>query len=100
VADLGLHPGGGNDEPARPAGRVRVHVDHPGPVAERHLAALDRLHALGHRQALAGQRGLGDLQRRRLDQAAVRRDDVARLDRDDVARHELLGRELDERAAP
>ena len=58
--------------------------------------ARDGLDRLRDRQALAGQRRLGDLERRRLEQAPVGRDDVAGLDRDDVAGHELLGRQLDE----
>ena len=59
------------------------------------FVAVDALDALRDRQALAGQRRLGDLERRRLQQAAVGRDDVAGLDRDDVARDELLGRKLE-----
>ena len=61
-------------------------------------AAATGLDALADRQALAGQRRLGDLERRRRQHAPVGRDDVARLDRDDVAGHELLGRQLRERA--
>jgi hypothetical protein len=81
-----------------PAARdVRVHVDHVGAVAERGLGRLDRFHPLAHRQALAGQRRLGDLQRRRAEQAPVGRYHVARLDRDDVTGHQLLGRHLRER---
>ncbi len=41
---------------------------------------------LRHRRALAGQRGLLHLQRRRGKDPPVRRDDVARLQQDDVAR--------------
>ena len=60
--------------------------------------AATALDALAHRQALAGQRRLGDLERRRGQQPPVGRHDVAGLDRDHVAGHELLGRELRERA--
>ena len=59
----------------------------------------DGVDALGHGGALAGQRGLVDLERRRAQDAAVRRDEVARLDVDDVARDELLHRDLDHLAA-
>ena len=91
-------PGRGDDELARPARDVGVHVDHVGAVAERRVGRRDRLDALADRQALAGQRRLGDLERRRREHAPVGRDDVAGLDRDDVAGHELLGRQQRERA--
>ena len=51
--------------------------------------------ALADRQALAGQRRLLDLQRRRDADPAVGGHPVARLDEDDVAGHELLGVDLD-----
>ena len=60
--------------------------------------AATALDALADRQALAGQRRLGDLQRRRGEHAPVGGHDVAGLDLDDVAGHELLGRQLRERA--
>ena len=53
-----------------------------------------------NRQALAGQRRLGDLERCRLQQPAVRGHDVSGLDRDDVAGNELLCGDLDELPAP
>ena len=46
---------------------------------------LEPVGALADRNALAGQRGLRDLQRRRLEQAAVGGHEIARLDRDHVA---------------
>ena len=77
------------------ARHVRVHVDHVGAVAERRVGRRRRASTpLRDRQALAGQRRLGDLERRRAQQPAVGRDEVAGLDRDDVAGHELLGRQL------
>jgi hypothetical protein len=96
VAHLRRHPGRRDDELAGAAGHVRVHVDHVGSVAERRVRRRHGLHALRHGQALAGERRLGDLQRRRLQDPAVRGDDVARLDLHDVAGHELLRGHLNE----
>ena len=96
VADLGRHPGRGDDE--QPVPRVTfvfmktMSVRSPSGVS----GALDRVHRLRDRQALARQRRLGDLERRRLEQPPVGGDDVAGLDRDDVAGHELRRIELDE----
>ena len=94
VADLGRHPGRGDDELARPAGDRGVHVHHVGPVAQRHVGFPDRGRAFRDRQALPGQLGLGDLQRRRLQQPAVSRNDVTRRYRDDIAGDQLSGRDL------
>ena len=94
VADLRRHARRGDDELAGPARDVGVHVDHVRAVAERGIGRRHRLDALAHRQALAGQRRLGHLERRRREHAAVGRHDVAGLDRDDVPGHELLGRQL------
>ena len=69
-------------------------VHHVGPVAQRRVRFPDRGRALRDRQALPGQLGLGDLQRRRLQQPAVSRNDVARLYRDDIAGDQLLGGDL------
>ena len=80
------------------AGDVGVHVDHVGAVAERRVRRRDRSTPLRHRQALAGERRLGDLERGGAQQAPVGGDDVAGLDRDDVAGHELLGRQLGQRS--
>ena len=99
MADLGRHPRGGDDELTRAAGRVRVHEDHVGPVAEGDVFAADGVDALRYRHALARQRRLGHLERRGGQQPPVRGDDVAGLDGDDVARDELLGRKLEELAA-
>ena len=43
VADLGRHAGRGDDERARAARHVRVHVDHVRAVAERRVGRLDRV---------------------------------------------------------
>ena len=53
-----------------------------------------RLDALGRRHALAGQRGLVDLQRARLDDPPVRRHLVTGRQQDDVADDDLLGGDL------
>ena len=81
------------------AGDLGVHVRHVDAVAERRRRAGDRLDALGDRQALAGQRRLLDLERRRRQQPAVGRDQVARLDVTMSPGHELL-RRRSRRAAP
>jgi hypothetical protein len=100
VADLGGHPGRRDNELARAAGDVGVHVNHFGPVAERRAGARHGLGALGDGQALSGQRGLVDLQRGRLQQPPVRGHDIARLDRDDVAGNQLPGGDLRQLAVP
>jgi len=100
VADLGRHPGRGDHELAGTAGDIGVHVDHVGPVPQRRAGTRHGLRALGDGQALAGQRGLGDLQRRRAQQPPVGRHDVSRLDRDDVAGNELFGGDLPQLAVP
>jgi hypothetical protein len=61
------------------------------PLSQRRLVR-ERLAILAHRQAFAGQGGLGGLQRNRLDQARIGRNGVAFLDADDVPGHQLLGR--------
>ena len=58
----------------------------------------DRIHLLGRGDALAGERGLVDLEGRGGEDARVGRDEVAGLDVDDVARDELVHRDLDELA--
>jgi hypothetical protein len=100
VADLGGHPGRGDDELARAAGDVGVHVHHVGPVAERRAGARYRLGALGGGHALPGQRGLVDLQRGRRQQPPVRGHDIARLNRDDVPGNQLAGGDLRQLAVP
>ena len=67
---------------------------------KRGVRLVDRGRPLGHRQALAGERGLGDLEGRRVEQPPVGRDDVAGLDRDDVPGHQLLGRQLGQLPVP
>ena len=98
VTDLGRHARLRDDELARASRDVRVHVDHVGAVAEGDVGARHDLDRLRDRQALAGQRGLRDLEGRRFEQAAVRRHEVAGFDRDQVARHELLRSDLVQRA--
>ena len=98
VADLGRHPGRGDDERRRAAGHLGVHERHVDAVAERGLRR-DGVDALRDRRALARQGRLVDLERRRADDPAVRRDEVARLDVDDVARDESSMATIDDLAA-
>ena len=91
-------PVGRDDELAGPARDVGVHVHHVRAVAQRGVRCLHQVDALADGQALAGQRGLGDLERRGGEHAPVGGDDVTGLDGHDVARDELLGRQQRERA--
>ena len=95
VPDLGVHAGGGDDQLAAAAGDRGVHVGHAGPVAERDVVTRHRVDRLADRQALAGERGLLDLERRGQADPAVGRHPVAGLDQHDVAGHEVLGVDLD-----
>ena len=95
VPDLARHPGG-RDHHLAPAPRdLRVHVRHVDPVTEWHVLAGDRVEALGHGCALAGESGLFDLQRRRHQDPSVGRHLVAGLEADDVPGNQLFGRDLD-----
>ena len=99
VADLGRHPVDGDDELAGAAGHVGVHVDHVGAVAERRVrrrrprstplptGRLSPVSAASATSSVAA-----------AEHAPVGGHDVAGLDLDDVAGHELLGRQLRERA--
>ena len=100
VADLGVHAGGGDDDLAAAAGDRGVHVGHARAVPERHVVTRHRGDRLADREALAGERGLLDLEGRGDADPAVGRDPVAGLDQHDVARHQLLGVDLDGLAVP
>ncbi len=86
-----------DEDRAGAAGDLAVHERHVHAVAEGGVGG-DRVHLLGRGDALAGERGLVDLEGRRGQDAGVGRDEVARLDVDDVARDELVHRDLDELA--
>ena len=90
AAHLGAHPGRRHDRCAVPVGRRRAAEDHVVPIAERDVVG-DRRGVLGDRQALARQRGLGRLERRRFDQPRVGRNGVAFFDEDDVAGDDIRG---------
>jgi hypothetical protein len=94
VADLGVHPGRGNDHLAAPARHGRVHIGHAGPVAERYVA-LDRLGSLGHWQTFSGEGGLFYLEGRGNTNPAVRGNPIAGLHQHHVPRHELFGVDLE-----
>ena len=84
AAHLRAHAGRGHDRPPVPVGGGGAAEHHVVAIAERRVA-VDRRRVLGHRDALAGQRGFGGLQRRRFDEAPVGRDRVALFDEHDVA---------------
>ena len=98
LAHLRLHAGGRDDEGARATGDRGVLEEHVRPVTEGHVVSIEGRGVLAHRCALAGQRGLLRLQRRRADEAAVSGHDVAGLDLHDVAGDDVLRR--DERELP
>ena len=89
AAHLGVHAGAGHDQLATTAGDRSVHERHAVTVAEGHVRLGCRVGRLGGGDALAGQRGLFDLERRGHEESAVGRDAVARLDEHDVARYQL-----------
>ena len=86
----GLHAGR-RDDHRRGAARHRgVLEQHVRAVAERRRRSPGRTpRVLGDRRALAGERRLLRLQRRRADDPPVGRDDVAGLDLHDVAGHDV-----------
>ena len=100
LADLGRHPRRRDHHLAAATSHGRVHVRHVDAVAERDLVAGHGVHGLQHGRALARQRRLLDLERRRQDQAAVGGDLVAGLERHDVAGNELLGGDVHALAVP
>ena len=99
MADLGVHAGRDDEDGAGAAGDLGVHERHVRAVAEGGVGS-DRVHLLGGGHALAGQRGLVDLEGRGREDAGVGGDEVARLEVDDVARDELVHGEIDEVAVP
>ena len=99
VADLGRHPGRGDDELARPAGDVRVHVDHVGAVAERRVGRRDgarRPCATGRLSPVSADSATSSVA------AASSRPSAGTTSPASIATtspgHELLGRQLRERA--
>jgi hypothetical protein len=66
---------------------------HVQPITERDVAGQGG-GVLQHRLALAGERGLRDLQRRRVDQPGVGADGVALGQQQHVAGHDVLGRNV------
>ncbi len=100
LADLGRHPRRRDHHLAAATSHGRVHVRHVEAVAERDLVARHGVHGLQHGRALARQRRLLDLERRRQDQAAVGGDLVAGLERHHVAGNELLGGDVHALAVP
>ena len=79
-----LHPRGRHDHLTSTAGDRGVHVRHPGADRRGHIGATAPARSLADREALAGERALLDLERRRDGDPTVGRDPVSRLDQDDV----------------
>ena len=79
----------------RPTGDRRVHEREADPIAEADVVARDRRDVLQHRRALAGERGLLDLEGGGHQQPPVGGHPVARFEEHDVARHQLGGVDLD-----
>ena len=82
-------PGRGHHHRRGASGDRGVLEQHVRPVAERDVAAGQRIGVLRDRRALPGERGLLGLERRRPDDAPVGGDDVARLELHDVAGNHL-----------
>ena len=98
AADLGAVSRPGDDHHTAPVRDRGVHERHVRLIPHAGLLVGDRLGALGRGDALAGQPGLVDLQRRGLDDPPVGADVVARRQEHDVADHHLVGIDLDLRA--
>ena len=98
LAHLGLHAGGGHDGGTAAVDHGGAHVAHVLTVAQRHVVGAlgehDGLGVLLDRDGLAGERGLLDLHRGALDDAAVRGDGVAGLEQDDVAGDQIGARQV------
>ena len=91
LAHLGGHAGAGHHRPAhalRDGGAVVHHVE---PVAQGDVPG-QGAGVLEHGLALTGERGLGDLERRRRQQPRVSGHRVALAEGEQVTRHELAGR--------
>ena len=88
-ADRGRRARG--DDHAQPAAArdQRPGVGHGGALGERRSRGTHRGGVLEHRQRLAGQRSLRDLQAVRAEQAQVRRHQLPAFECDDVAGHQL-----------
>ena len=95
VADLGVHAGRDDQDHPGPPRDLGVHERHVHAVAEGGIGS-DGVDLLRGGDALAGERGLVDLQGRGREDARVGRNEVAGLEVDDVARDELVHREIDE----
>jgi hypothetical protein len=93
-AQLGRAAGRDHHRAGPAGGHVGAGVDHARAVGQRGVGR-ERDDVLGHRQRLAGQRRLGDLQRGVIEHPGVGRHRVAGVEHDHVARHQLPG--LDQR---
>ncbi len=88
------HAGCRGDSAPATVGDHGALVGHVGAIAESGVAGGDGRDLLVHRERLAGERGLLDLQAHRFDQAQVRRHDVARLEEHEIAGHQFAGRDV------
>ena len=92
-ADLGVGTPRRHDHGATAVRDRRVHERHVRLVAGPHLRVGERVRHLRRRCALAGERGLVDVERARLDDPTVGGNVVAGGDHHDVAEDDLLCRD-------
>ena len=95
MADLGGHPGRGDDHLPTAPGDRSVHIAHADAVAQCHLITRHRFDDLPNRQALTGQGGFLNLQGCSNHYPAVRGDQVAGLHQDNVPWHQFFGLHLE-----
>ena len=89
MADLSRHAGRGDLDRPGAAGDLGVHEGEVEPVAEGGVGR-HGINLFWDRGALAGERRLVDLERRRANDPPVGRHQVASFDHDDVAGHDLV----------
>ncbi len=93
LADLGVRTDRGDQHDPAAVGDRGVHERHVGLVAGTQIRVGERRRLLGRRSALAGERGLVDIEGHRMDHPAVRCNVVAGGEQDQIADNHLLGRD-------
>ena len=100
LAEFGVHAGGGHHGQPPAIGGHGAGIDQVLAVAERQFPVGQRGGVLLHRDGLAGERGLLDLQVDRLHQACIRRHDVTRAQQNHIARRQVARRDFHFLAVP